>query len=75
MLIDPTISITSSASYSAIFARDALIFVEYEEPNMEEQRDASMRATELNYVGTQGRGERDGTWGFYLYADSTAPTA
>lgn len=75
LLIDPTISVSSSAAYSAIFARDALIFVEYEEPDMEEQRDASMRATELNYVGTQGRGEREGTWGYYLYGDATAPTA
>ena len=75
LFIDPTISITSSASYSAIFARDAFIFVNYDSPAMEEQRDASMRATELNYVGTQGRGEREGTWGFYMYADATAPTA
>ena len=75
VLIDPTISITSSAAYSAVFARDALIFVEYTEPEMEEQRDASLRATEINYVGTQGKGERDGTWGFYMQADATAPTA
>ena len=76
VLIDPTISIDASDdSYSAIFARDALIFVEYEEPEMEEERDASLRSTELNYVGTQGRGEREGTWGFYFLADSTAPTA
>ena len=61
VLIDPTISVDSSDdAYSAIFARDALIFVEYEEPNMEDERDGSLRATELNYVGTPGRGDRDG---------------
>lgn len=76
VLIDPTITIDSSDdSYSAIFARDALVFVEYEEPEMEPDRDSSLRATELNYVGTQGRGEREGTWGFYFLADATAPTA
>jgi hypothetical protein len=76
VLIDPTISIDGSDdAYSAIFARDALIFVEYDEPETETDRDASNRATEINYVGTQGRGERVGTWGFYFLADATAPTA
>lgn len=75
VLVDPTISITAASSYSAIFARDALVFVEYDEPETETDRDPSNRATEINYVGTQGRGERDGTWGFYFRADSTAPTA
>ena len=72
---DPTISITASASYSAIFARDAMIYVNYDEPTMKDEYDSSLRATEMNYIGTQGRGERDGTWGFYFQADSTAPTA
>ena len=76
MLVDPTITIDASDdSYSAIFARDALIFVEYDEPETETDRDGSNRATEVNYVGTQGRGEREGTWGFYFLADATAPTA
>ena len=76
VLVDPTITIDASDdAYSAIFARDALIFVEYDEPETETDRDGSNRATEVNYVGTQGRGEREGTWGFYFLADATAPTA
>ena len=76
VLIDPTISINSSTdSYSAILAKDALIFVAYDEPTTRTQRDESLRATEINYAGVQGRGERDGTWGFYALADATAPTA
>ena len=75
LFVDPTISISASASYSAIFARDAMIYVNYDEPTMRDEYDSSLRATELNYIGTQGRGERDGTWGFYFQADSTSPTA
>lgn len=74
--LDPTITVDSSDdSYSAILARDSLIFVAYAEPDMETDRDASALTTELNYTGIQGRGERDGTWGFYFLADATAPTS
>ena len=75
VLIDPTISISASASYSATFARDAIIYFDYVAPHMETERDASLRSTELNYSGVYGRGERDGTWGFYSQADATAPTS
>ncbi len=75
VFVDPTISITSSASYGAIFARDSEIYVSYREPDTENERDASLRATEINIVGVYGKGERDGTWGFYTQSDTTAPTS
>lgn len=73
--IDPTISVSSNSATSAIFARDALIYIQYMEPDMEIERDASLRASELNYVGTHGKGEREGTWGFSLVGSAATPTA
>ena len=73
IVVDPTISVSSSASYGAVFAERAMIYLKYKAPEMEPERDASLRATELNYVGRYGKGERDGTWGFYLHSETSAP--
>ena len=75
VFLDPTITVDSSDdAYGALFGRDAMIFVNYMDPQTEEDRDASMRSTEVNYVGTFGRGEREGTWGFYMLSDAVAPS-
>ena len=44
-------------------------------PTAEKERDASLRAWEVNFVGRWGRGEYNDSWGVEMLFDSTAPTS
>ena len=44
-------------------------------PTAERQRDASLRAWEINFVGRWGRGEYNDAWGYGIFADSIMPTS
>lgn len=44
-------------------------------PTAERQRDASLRAWEVNFVGRWGRGEYADSWGVEMLFDSTSPTS
>ncbi len=44
-------------------------------PTAERERDASLRAWEVNFVGRWGRGEYKDEWGVELLFDSTTPTS
>lgn len=66
---------SSDDAYSAIFSKEAILLVVTDEGSMRPERDESLRATELNYVGEYGFGEWVDSYGFYFLNDATAPTA
>lgn len=43
--------------------------------NQEDERDASLRATEMNWTRDYGYGEWKDAWGIELYADASTPTS
>lgn len=72
---DANISVDSSDdAISAVFAREALALDIREAPTMEPERDASLRAWELNMHMGYAVGERLDSAGVKLTADATEPT-
>ncbi len=47
----------------------------YESERVELERDASLRAWELNFVGRWARGEYSDSWGAEMLFDSATPTS
>lgn len=60
--------------YSAVFHREALALDTRLAPRMEVERDASLRADEINVVAWYGVGERRDTFGVGLTHDVTEPS-
>ncbi len=59
-----------------VYSKQAQILVELgSAPSVADQRDESLRATELNYVGRWARGEYNDNWGREMYFDSARPTS
>lgn len=72
---DPTIATDGSDdAYSAVYAREGIILVNYKSPSMRPDEDASSGALELNFIGAYGTGIREGSWGFAIYGDASVPT-
>jgi hypothetical protein len=72
---DGTISIDGSDdAYGAVFSKEALMLFIIDEGTMRRQRDESLRAEELNYVGEYGFGEWVDTYGYNILTDASAPT-
>ena len=61
-------------AYSAVFSKEALLLVVTDEGSMRPERDESLRATELNYVGEYGFGEWVNSYGYFLRKDAAAPS-
>ena len=75
---DPLIPDTGSTSRKGgVFAKEALIYVPYDEETIETEYNPSLRATEVNMVATYGYGEYEDTWGFEMEFDAATagPTA
>lgn len=67
---------TSDDAKGAVFSREAQILVELgSAPSVEKERDASLRAWELNFVGRWARGEYKDVWGREMLFDSALPTS
>ena len=60
------VAIASNASTGAVFAPEALAIAMKRDFNLEVQRDASLRANELNATAVYGVGELDDTFGVQL---------
>lgn len=75
--MDANCKITSSTDANgAIFGKEHLLFVSEWEPYFKNQDDASLRAIEINVVGSYGTGTyRPGVGGFLILADATLPTS
>lgn len=61
-------------SKGAAFSKNALCFVESLAPNVERERNASLRATELNLVTDYGCFELDDSYGVEMQYTSVAPS-
>lgn len=59
---------------SGVFVPDALAFDSRRAPRMEPERDASLRATELNMTVGYAVSELRSEWGCYYTSDATAPS-
>jgi len=64
----------SDDAVSGAFTREALALDTRRAPRMEAERDASLRATELNLTAGYAHGVVRGEWGAYYTADATAPS-
>lgn len=64
----------SDDAISGIFNPQALAFDSRKAPGLEPERDASLRAWELNMVGGYAHGVRRSTHGYYYTADASTPT-
>ncbi len=59
-----------------VYSKSAQILVELgKAPGVEKQRDSSLRAWELNYVGRWARGEYNDGWGREMLFDSARPSS
>ena len=59
-----------------VYSKQAQILVELgSAPSVADQRDESLRATELNYVGRWARGEYNDNWGREMLFESIRPTS
>lgn len=67
---------TSDDAKGGLFSKEALILATLGGgPDAERERDASLRAWEVNYVGRWARGEYNDAWGREMLFDSANPTS
>ena len=67
---------TDDTAKGAVFSPQATILVEHGAgPDVEKERDASLRAWELNFVGRWARGEYNDGWGREMLFESARPTS
>jgi len=71
--VSANITISSSDAISGVFNPQALAFDSRKPPSLEAERDASLRAWELNMSAGYAYGVRRSTYGVYYTADATAP--
>jgi hypothetical protein len=64
---------TSDDAVGAVFHREALALDTRRAPRLEAERDASLRATELNMTAGYAHGVRRSTYGRYITSDATTP--
>lgn len=65
----------SDDAYGAVFSKEAIMLFITDEGSIRRQRDESLRAWELNYVGEYGFGEWVDAYGYFFLTDVLAPTA
>jgi hypothetical protein len=65
---------SGTTSKGAMFSREALCYIESLAPNVERERDASLRATEVVMVSDYGCFELDDDYGVEAQYDSSAPS-
>ena len=63
----------SDDAVGAVFHREALALDTRRAPRLEPERDASLRATEMNMTAGYAHGVRRSTYGRYITSDATTP--
>ncbi len=66
---------TTSGSLNAIFSKEAICYLGDVNPTTEKERDASLRAWEINYVSSYGHGLYQESFGVLITCDATLPAA
>ncbi len=64
-----------NSAKGGVFSKEALVLVMFQDWAVERQRDASLRAWELNVVADYGYGEYEDAWGVEMHFDAAAPTS
>lgn len=72
---DANIAIASNAAKGGVFTKRAVVYAQLWDIEVEPEKDASLRATELNGTMCYAYAERTDTWGVELNLGATAPTA
>jgi hypothetical protein len=79
VVVKTDVNIIKDASDDAkggVISKEAVILAQLgSEPSVERERDASLRAWELNFVGRWARGEYNDAWGAEMLFDSATPTS
>ena len=65
----------SDDAKGAVFSKEALVLVMFKDWAVERERDASLRAWELNVVADYGLGEYADAWGVEMYFDASTPSS
>jgi hypothetical protein len=68
-----SINSTSTCTKGGMFSKNALCYVESQAPNIERERDASLRATEINFVADYGVFELDDAYGIEMHYYAPTP--
>ena len=68
------INATSTAAKGAMFSKSAMAYVESQAPNVERERDASLRATEINFVTDYGVFELKDDFGIEMHYYAPTPS-
>jgi len=71
--VSANIALSGTDATSGVFNPQALAFDSRKPPTLEAERDASLRAWELNMSAGYAYGVRRSTYGVYYTADATAP--
>ncbi len=66
---------SSDDAKGAVFSKEALVLVMFKDWAVERERDASLRAWELNVVADYGLGEYADAWGVEMYFDASTPSS
>ena len=75
VFIDGNIAVDASGdAKGGVFSKEALVLVTLKNWGVERERDASLRAWEINVVADYGFGEFADAWGVEFYSDATTPT-
>tara|TARA_Y100000310_G_C20703453_1_gene832260 strand:- start:14198 stop:15052 length:855 start_codon:yes stop_codon:yes gene_type:complete len=65
---------SGAGSKGAMFSKDAFAFIQSKTPNVEQERDASLRATEVVMVSDYGAFELDDTYGVEMQYTAAVPS-
>ncbi len=65
----------SDDAKGGVFSKEAIVLVIFKNWAVERERDASLRAWELNVVADYGFGEYEDSWGVEVYFDAAAPSS
>ena len=74
LFISGLITVSSDAAKGAIYHRQAIVKVEQLGMRIEEERDATLRATEYVLCGDWGHGEYKDTWGVEMFFYAQTPS-
>ena len=66
---------TSDDAKGGVFSKEAVVLVIFKDWAVERERDASLRAWELNVVADYGFGEYEDSWGVEMYFDAATPSS
>jgi hypothetical protein len=73
---DANVAISGTDSINGFYSKEGLVYVSEVEPTEERERDASLRAWEINIVGSYAFGVyRPASYGVKATFDATTPTS